>query len=92
MSAIRYAIAPNVHTKEVKGEESVIVDFNTGNYYVLDGVSTFLWRQIQAGQATVDEMQAALLEEYETTAEQAQENIGNFCRYMVEEKLVGVAK
>lgn len=78
--------APNAVAREVEGE-ILVVDVRSGNYYVLDEVSAFLWKRIESSPANAEEMMASLLEEYDTSAEECHENILNFCRYVVSEQL-----
>ncbi|MGE3263051.1 MAG: PqqD family protein [Bacteriovoracia bacterium] len=85
----RFAPAENIRSRQVEGEV-VVVNMTSGNYYVLDEVSTFLWRQLEEKPVRVREMLENLLAEYETTPEECLGNIENFCRYMLEEKLVMV--
>ena len=87
LSPMRYSPAEDVRTRQVE-DEVVVVNMKSGNYYVLDDVSTFLWSQLEQKPSSVDELLASLLEEYETTREECIENIENFCRYMLAEKLV----
>lgn len=83
----RFRIVPGVNTKVVDGE-AVVVDFRSGAYYVLDEVSAFFWAQLEAAPATAQEIQARVLEEFETEPATCAENIQNFFRYLLAEKLV----
>jgi hypothetical protein len=85
---MRYIIGDHIRTKTVGEEETMVVNTDTGNYYVLDDVSAFLWKQIEAGATSEAELLERLLEEYETSPEECRKNIENFCRYMVEEKVL----
>jgi hypothetical protein len=87
LSHMTFAPAEYVSARRVE-DEVVVVNMTSGNYYVLDDVSTFLWNQLEEKPAGVNELLASLLEEYETTKEECLENIENFCRYMLAEKLV----
>lgn len=66
----------------------MVVNMTSGNYYVLDEVSGFLWRQLEEKPAGLSELEASLLDEYDTTPEECRENIENFCKYMLAEQLV----
>lgn len=90
MSQPRYTPTPIARSREVEGD-MVVVNMKSGNYYVLDDVSTFLWKQLEATPANVTELETALLEEYDTAAEECRVNIENFCRYMLEESLISAA-
>jgi hypothetical protein len=87
MPAARFTPTAHARSREVEGE-LMLVNMTSGNYYVLDDVSGFLWRQLEQNPASADELEAQLLAEYETTPAECRENIENFCRYMLAEQLV----
>jgi hypothetical protein len=76
----------NTHWK-LKDGEGVVVDFTTGNYFVLDDVCSFFWRQLMAKPQTMPELVSAALEEYEAERAEVAENVRNFCQYVLAEKL-----
>ena len=87
----RFTPTANARSREVEGE-LMVVNMTSGNYYVLDDVSGFLWRQLEEKPANLGELEAVLLDEYETTPEVCRENIENFCKYMLAEQLVEPVK
>lgn len=87
----RFRVAKDVHCKIVK-EEAVVVHFTTGNYYVLDPVSAFLWDCVSKEPLSFDGLVDAVLEEYETERASILSDVKNFCDYMLAEKLVEEAK
>jgi hypothetical protein len=76
----------NTHWK-IKDGEGVVVDFTTGNYFVLDDVCSFFWRRLMDKPHSIPELVDAALEEYDAEREQLAENVKNFCEYVMNEKL-----
>ncbi len=76
----------NTHWK-LKDGEGVVVDFTTGNYFVLDDVCAFLWKKLMNGPHTMPELVEAALDEYDAQPEEVSENVRNFCEYVLAEKL-----
>jgi hypothetical protein len=64
---MRYKASPSVIAKEVEGD-TFLFDRHDGRVYCLTGSGSSVWRTLQEG-ATIAEMQARLLEEFDTTAE-----------------------
>lgn len=81
----------NTHWK-IKDGEGVVVDFTTGNYFVLDDVCSFFWRRLMDKPHSMPELVEAALEEYDAEREQLAENVKNFCEYVMSEKLAEVTK
>lgn len=77
---------PNTHWK-MKDGEGVVVDFTTGNYFVLDGVCSFFWKRLMDRPHSVSELVNAALEEYEADRDELTENVRNFFTYVMNEKL-----
>lgn len=84
-----FRVAKDVHFKTVK-DEAVVIHFVTGNYYVLDPVSAFLWETVSKQAISYDSLVDAVLEEYETDREAILSDVKNFCNYMVTEQLVEI--
>ena len=76
----------NTHWK-IKDGEGVVVDFTTGNYFVLDDVCSFLWQRLMQAPHSMPELVDAALEEYEADRGEVEENVKNFCQYVMSEKL-----
>lgn len=62
-----FEIPPHVVAREV-GEETVILDLESGSYLGLDPVGARMWSLMGEGK-TVDAVCATMLEEYEVSAE-----------------------
>ncbi len=84
--ATRLKAGANTHWK-LKNGEGVVVDFTTGNYFVLDEVCSFFWKQLMASPQSMPELVEAALAEYEAEREEVAENVRNFCEYLLAEKL-----
>ena len=52
------------------GDETVLLDLDSGTYFTLDGVGTAIWREIEAGQG-FDAIVEAVVERYDVDREQA---------------------
>ncbi len=83
---IRLKAGSHTHWK-VKDGEGVVVDFNTGNYFVLDDVCSFFWKQLLEKPRTIPELVSAALAEYDAEHDEVAENVRNFCEYVMAEKL-----
>lgn len=77
--------------REMNGE-AVVVDFNSGNYYVLDDVTSFFWRQAIDKPISISSIIAATIDEYEIDSSTVEENAKNFCAYMIAEKMLTLAQ
>ena len=78
---------PEVRFKNVKNE-AVVIHFTTGNYYVLDPMSAFLWESVSKEPLSFEALLEAVLEEYEADKAAITPDVSNFCRYMLDEKLL----
>lgn len=59
------------------GEESVLLNTETGLYFGLDAVGTTVWEALERG-ATPDEIVAHITEQYDVVAERAQADVAAF--------------
>ncbi len=66
----------------------MVIHFSTGNYYVLDAVSAFLWETVSKSPSSYDDLVEAVLEEFETERENILPDVKNFCSYMLQENLL----
>jgi len=65
----------------------VVVDFSSGNYFVLDEVCSFFWKQLMLKPHTMPDLVLAALAEYEADHAEVTENVRNFCEYILAENL-----
>jgi hypothetical protein len=71
----RYKHAGNAAWRKV-GEETIILDLNTSNYYSLNDTGGFIWERFAAG-ATPDEVAEAVSSEFEVTAAAAGRDVSD---------------
>lgn len=64
--------APSEHVifTELDGDEAVLVDLNSKQYYQLNATASFIWRGLARG-VGAGEIARALTEEYDVTLERA---------------------
>jgi len=84
----RVRIAPEVMIREVGGE-SVILDLKTERYLGLDEVGTRMW-QVLMDSASIQAAYEKLLEEYEVTATQLEEDLRGLLDKLLENELIAV--
>lgn len=83
------SISPNVVFKRV-GEEAVMLDFERGIYYGLDGVGARVW-ELLAGNASLDDAAAAMAEEYDVELAAVRRDIENLVGELERNGLVTVS-
>jgi hypothetical protein len=71
------------------GEETVILDLESGTYFGLDPVGSRFWQLIEEGQ-TFAQLCDTIAEEYDVTREQLEEGLGALARQLAERRLVAV--
>ena len=71
----------------VFGDEAVIITPAENMVRMLDEVGSRIWR-LADGSRTVDEIAAALTDEYEVTAEEAGTSVTSFVQALVEKELL----
>ena len=59
----KVVIGKTVSTSEIDSEK-VMIDFETGKYFMIKGVGNDIWERVQA-ETSVDDLIASLLSEYE---------------------------
>lgn len=64
----RFAIKPNAMARQL-GEETVILDLESGTYFGLDPVGARIWQLMKEGKRLA-EICEAMLEEYEVSREE----------------------
>ena len=84
----RVRIAPEVMIREVGGE-SVILDLKTERYLGLNEVGTRMW-QVLMDSASIQAAYEKLLEEYEVTATQLEDDLRGLVDKLLENELIAV--
>ncbi|MEO0013947.1 MAG: hypothetical protein RLZZ535_2336 [Cyanobacteriota bacterium] len=81
-----YKVSPNHLYSEV-ADEAVILDLDSGVYYGLNSVGVDIWQWLQQPQ-TADKLLDLVLEEYEVTQEQAEQDIQSILKEMLDKGLI----
>jgi Coenzyme PQQ synthesis protein D (PqqD) len=85
-----YKVSPNHLYSEV-GDEAVILDLESGVYYGLNSVGVDIWHWLQQPQ-TEDKLLDLVLEEYEVTPEQAEQDLQSILKEMLDAGLLDVSE
>jgi hypothetical protein len=81
-------VRPNVLAREIRGE-SVLLNLDSECYFGLDEVGTGMWKALTS-QPSIDAAVAALLAEYEVTAEELRRDLLQFVGKLADAGLVDV--
>lgn len=84
----KVTIPSQVMARQV-GEETVILDLNSGTYFGLDPVGARIWTLLSEGK-TAGEVCAVLLDEYEVEAERLQQDMSKLLDELVGRGLVKI--
>lgn len=68
-------------------DEAVLLQLATGVYFTLNASGTRIWQGLRAGQ-DIDEIAAALVDEFAVTLADARSDINDLCRRLVASRLV----
>jgi hypothetical protein len=82
----RLSIPPQVMSRPV-GDETVLLDLESGTYFGLDGVGKRIWESIGKG-LTLGDTVAVIEAEYEVEKDQARADVVEFVRDLIERGLV----
>jgi hypothetical protein len=83
--------ASSNHLYSEIGEEAVILDINSGVYYGLNEVGVEIWNWLQEPKTATDILHL-LLEEYEVTREQAEQDLNEILQEMSTAGLINVVE
>jgi hypothetical protein len=86
--ADKIIISPQVVAREV-GNETVILDLVSGNYFGLDPIGARMWQLIEAGKSLAA-VRDAMAHEYNVSLEVLERDVLALARDLVEKKLVSV--
>ncbi|MCP9770351.1 PqqD family protein [Lacihabitans sp. LS3-19] len=70
--------------------ESVILNHQKGEYYSLDAVGTSIWEMLKESPKNLEEIVGNILENFETNAVDASQDIQDLLLDMLNEKLVEI--
>jgi len=82
----RLTIPPEVMSRLV-GDETVLLDLASGNYFGLDGVGKRIWESLSEGKS-LSEIVLIVVAEYEIHEDKAQEDVLAFTTDLVERGLL----
>jgi len=85
MNQDNYQLAENVLFQKV-AEETVILEPETGEYYTLNAIGTFMVEQFQQGYSKVDVINL-VLEKYQTTEAEVTQDIEELLTHMLKQGL-----
>lgn len=76
-------------SSSVLGKETIILNYEVGNYYELNEIGGFIWSLLQDHQSiTVDEIKAKLLDEFEVDEAVCQNELTTFLEALLNERLI----
>ncbi|WP_026506628.1 lasso peptide biosynthesis PqqD family chaperone [Butyrivibrio sp. MC2013] len=75
-------LKPGINVTDLSGEK-VMIDFETGKYYMIKGVGNDIWDRIQT-ETTVSDLVASLLAEYEVSEEECKTSVIAFLEKLEE--------
>jgi hypothetical protein len=85
-----YKVSPNHLYSEV-ADEAVILDLDSGVYYGLNSVGVDIWQWLQQPQ-TEEKLLDLVLDEYEVTPEQAEQDLQSILKEMLNAGLLDVTE
>lgn len=83
----RIVMTKKLNVTELSGEK-VMVDFETGKYFLIKGVGNDIWDLIQT-ETTPAEIIAKLLEEYDVSPEECETSVMDFLSKLEELGFIG---
>ena len=84
----RLQLAPN-QSSSVLGDETILINYEVGNYYELNEVGGTVWAFLQDNQPhTVQDIEAHVLAEFEVSPAQCRDELLAFLTELFEEKLI----
>ena len=84
----RLKIPPQVMSRVV-GDEMVLLDLASGEYFGLDGVGQRIWESVSEGKSLAETVEA-ITAEYDVNTEQAQSDVLEFGKILVERGLLAL--
>lgn len=76
-------------SSSVLGQETIILNYEIGNYYELDELGTFIWSQVPDNETiTVAELKEKILAEFEVEEEVCEAELKTFLEGLLRERLI----
>jgi methyltransferase-like protein len=86
MSQIKYQLVTDVLFQKV-AEETVILEPNTGEYFTLNAIGTFVVEQFQQGNSTAEVINL-ILEKYQVDKSEATQDVAELVTQMLKQRLL----
>ena len=86
--ADKLIVSPQVVARQV-GNETIILDLESGNYFGLDSVGARVWQLIEAGKSLAA-VRDTMVEEYEVSLDVLERDVLALAGDLVEKKLISV--
>lgn len=83
----KWNISPEVLSSKID-EEVILMSIEADSYFGLDPVASRIWEILSTQPASVDELVAAMMEEYETDEETCRKDVQDFIDDMSGRKLI----
>lgn len=80
------SIIKKINVADLSGEK-VMVDFNSGKYYLIKGVGNDIWDMVQES-ISVDEIIRKLMSEYEVTEEECERSVLEFLNLLQQSGMI----
>ena len=76
-------------SSSVLGTETIVLNYDLGNYYELNEMGSFIWSLLQANEmSTVMEIKERMLAEFDVEESVCQEELMSFLENLFHEKLI----
>lgn len=76
-------------SSSVLGTETIVLNYDLGNYYELNEMGSFIWSMLQANETvTVMEINERMLAEFEVKESVCQKELMSFLENLFDEKLI----
>ena len=76
-------------SSSVLGKETIVLNYEMGNYYELNEIGGFIWSLLQANKTmSIKEIQERILNEFEVEESVCQKELKLFLESMLHEKLI----
>lgn len=86
----KYQLSSN-QTSSLISKETVILNHKDGIYYSINEVGTFIWEQIKIKPRSLEEIEQAILKEFEIDIDTAKKDINRILTELLNEKLLELA-
>lgn len=82
----------SAQSSSVLGNETIVLNYEIGNYYELNEIGGFIWSLLQTNNVlSVAEINARLLDEFEVDESVCQQELVQFLETLFHEKLIRTA-